>query len=64
MLIAALVIGYLKLSAICVPVMAAIAIYDTHMYPMCPDCHGNFLTHRPKLFSPLAMCRQHGWIPV
>lgn len=61
-MLTAIVIGYLKLSAICLPFVAAIAIYDTHMYPVCSGCGHNLYARRPKFFGPLAMCRRHGWI--
>lgn len=62
--LAVLAIGYLKLSLICVPIVAAIAVYDLRRYPMCAECRDNLLTRRPRLFSPLAKCQLHGWVAV
>lgn len=61
-MLTAIVIGYLKLSVICAPIVAVIAIYDTRRYPVCSDCHDNRYARRPKFFGPLAKCQRHGWI--
>ncbi len=58
----AIVVGYLKLSVICAPIMAAIAVYDTRRYPVCRECRDNLYTRRPRFFGPLARCQRHGWI--
>ncbi|MEX2090908.1 MAG: hypothetical protein WD989_02125 [Candidatus Paceibacterota bacterium] len=53
---------YLKLSLVCLPIMVAVAIYDTRRYPLCSGCGHNLLTRRPRFFGQLAKCRRHGWI--
>ena len=62
MTLLAIVVGYIKLSAVCATIMAVIAAYDTRRYPICSACNENTYTRRPKLFSPLATCQLHGRI--
>lgn len=45
--------------ALCGLAAIGISLWDTYRYPVCPLCHNNTCTRRPRIFG-LPVCRVHG----